>query len=1154
MDICTIIASNYVAFARVLAHSHRRRHPESRRFALVIDDHQGRIDAAAEPFELITPADLDIEHFDRMAALYNVLELSTAVKPWLLRHLLGERGCETVAYLDPDIEIFDRLDEIDALAREHRLVVTPHLTAPMPRDGRKPSETDILIAGSYNLGFIGLAPSPDTTALLDWWAERLETDCVIAPERGYFVDQRWMDFAPGLVPTLAVLRDPGYNVAYWNLPSREVEQAGDGWTVNSRPLRFFHYSGFDPRRPDELSKHQDRIALGERPVLRDLCARYAEQLLREGYEQAQRWPYGYDELPGGVRLDAACRLAIRRAIEAGELDASPFTEQGAEALLDYLTSAPGRGGARGVSRYLLALRELEPDLRAAFPDLAGDDGRRYVGWAQTIGRSRVPIPEALVPGARRRSGAPAAGPNGVNVAGYFRSIVGVGEAARQVVGALQSAGVEVATVELDASASRQDESLGAGPGGSARHGVNLICVNADVLVPFADKVGPEFFAGRYSIGMWWWEVSTFPERWMSSFEHVDEVWAGSRHVADALSAVSPVPVVHVPQPVRIEPPAPVGREALGLPDGYLFLFSFDYHSVFERKNPLAAIEAFRAAFATGEGAQLVIKTINHDQHPRDHARLVEAAAQHPDVHLYERYVSRADRDAITAGCDCYVSLHRSEGFGFTVAEAMALGRPAIVTAYSGTMDFTTAANSYLVDHELVPIGPGADPYPPDGVWAAPDVEHAARLMRAAFEDPEEARRKGERAREDLAERHSPEAAGRIMRARLDRIRGPAAVARRPAPVPGSFDVAHARSRAATGPPTPASYRFGKPQQFARQALLRGLKPYTAHARTVDLELIRGLEAVDRSVVAADDRITNLAGQVDELRADLGRALGFLASFGVGDGAAHGDALGLGGWPEAPLEPWTPEYFARHGEYVTRALDDPALLNLLKSGRPLPPGYGVGFDERVVEFPWTLTRDLGGRVLDAGSTLNHPNVLIRVRPRVDDLHIVTLAPETQAFPFIDVSYLYADLRELPIRDATYDRVLSISTLEHVGMDNTQYGDTSPRSSDPRADLVAAISELRRVLKPGGTLYVTVPYGRPADLGWQRVFDAEGLEALVEAFAPAEQKREFFRYTAAGWERSSAGEATGAEYRDHFSDPTPAPDRAVAARAIACLALR
>jgi SAM-dependent methyltransferase len=1159
VDVCTIIAANYAPFARVLAESLREHHPEATCHVLVIDDHDGRLDPAREPFELVTPAELDIEHFERMAALYDVLELSTAVKPWLLRHLLNVRGCQTLAYLDPDIQLFDRLDELEALLHEHRLVVTPHLTAPMPRDGRKPSETDILIAGTYNLGFIGLAPGPDTDALLDWWGERLETDCVVAPERGFFVDQRWIDFAPGLVPSFHVLRDPGYNVAYWNLPSRQVRRRGEGWEVNGRPLRFFHFSGFDPRRPQQLSKHQDRIRLSREPAVRELCERYAQRLLGHGFEAAVGWPYGYARLPDGTPLDPAIRRAFRHAVEAGALKRGPFSPRGAEELLRWLQASPNGGGP---NRYLLALRETRPDLQAAFPQVPGPDSERLTAWAQSLGPAQLGVPAALVAGAQSRNGhGPAAPALGVNVTGYFQSVLGVGEAARQVVDALEAAEVPVSTVGLVAGRSRQEEELGRARGARQRHPINLLCVNADVLPAFADEMGPEFFAGRHSIGLWWWEVSTFPERWLSSFDHVDEVWVGSRHIADALAPVSPVPVVPIVQPVVVGDPAPMSRQALGLPEGFLFLFSFDYNSVFERKNPLAVVDAFAAAFppGSGAGAALVLKTINHEHDPDNHALLRAAVDAHPDVHLVDRYVSRAERDAMVAACDCYVSLHRSEGFGFTLAEAMALGRPVIGTAYSGTLEFMTAANSYLVDYDLVPIGPGADPYPPEGEWAEPDVAHAARLMREVVEHPEEARRRGERGREDIRARHSHQAAGRVMAERLGRITAGFAARPRAAAAPGAIDLEGLRKRIAGGPPAPPRYRFGAPQRFARRLLLRALKPYTHHARSVDAELARGLESLERTLrpltvatAAADARIDDLAGQVDALRADAERAAAFAASFGLGDAAAA-DALEKGGWPEAPEVPWTPEYVERHARFVTRTLDDPALLTAFRRGRALPAGYGVGFDERVVEFPWTVTRDLTGRLLDAGSTLNHPHVLPRVRPRVDELHIVTLAPEPQAYPFLDVSYVYGDLRDLPIRDDTYDRIVSISTLEHVGMDNSQYGDGASASVEAALDLRAAVGELRRVLRPGGTIFVTVPYGVAADLGWQQVFDAGGLEELVEAFGPVEQRREFFRYDEHGWRRARAEECADAVYRDPFKDP-PAPDRAVNARAIACLELR
>jgi SAM-dependent methyltransferase len=1158
MDICTIIASNYVAFARVLAESYRAHHPDARCWVLVIDDYPGRIDPAAEPFEVLTPGELGIERFDRMAALYSVLELSTAVKPWLLRYLLNERGCETLSYLDPDIEVHGRLDEIDSLLRAHGLVVTPHLTAPMPRDGRKPSETDILIAGSYNLGFIGLTPGPATDELLDWWGERLETDCVVAPERGYFVDQRWMDFAPGLVPDLAVLRDPGYNVAYWNLPSRQVRRAGDRYTVNGRPLRFFHYSGFDPGRRDQLSKHQDRILLSEEPALRELCGRYADRLLAAGHREAQSWTYTYDRLGDGTPIDAAVRAGCRAAVEAGELHGSPFTVEGARELIAWLNQPADVGAPSGVSRYLAALHASRPDLQRGFPDLAGSDGARFATWAHVFGRATLPIPPALLgEGGNGDGDLP---PVGVNVAGYFGSVLGVGEAGRQVIAALQASGLSVATIGLNAERSQQDLALGPNAGGEAKFPVNLICVNADVLGAFADQAGPDFFEGRYSIGLWWWEVSTFPDRWLAAFDHVDEVWVGSQHVADALTPVSPVPVVKIRQPVAIPTPPALTREELGLPEGFLFLFSFDYNSVFERKNPLAVIEAFTRAFPAAEpgGPQLVIKSINHEQDESNHDRLRVATEGRDDVHLIDRYVSREERDALTAACDCYVSLHRSEGFGFTVAEAMALGRPVIATDYSGTRELVTPANGYPVPFRLVPIGVGADPYPPEGEWAEPDVDHAAALMRSVVEDPQEARRRGERARADIAERHSHQAAGRVMNERLARVLVRGARLRRGRGA-GALDTTRLRDFVAKGPIPPRAPRFGKPQVAARNALLRGLKPYAVHERMIDSEVVSSLELLDRSMqslaASTGARIDDLVGQVDQLRQGVDRALTFMQSFGLDGGAPADEALALGDFPPAPKVPWTPEYVESHRQFVCRALEDPVLLNVFNRHGPLPEGYGVGYDERVVEYPWVLTRGLSGRVLDAGSTLNHPHVLIRMRPRVDELHIATLAPENQSFPFLDISYVFADLRDLPMRDGVYDHVICVSTLEHVGMDNSQYGDDSPRSARPMDDVVAAMGELRRVLRPGGVLYVTVPYGVPEDFGWQQVFDAGRLGQLVAAFGPiAEERRGFYRYSESGWQRSTATAAAGAQYRDHFSATGLAPDRAVAARAVACLELR
>ena len=371
-----------------MARSHTRHHPGSKCYALVIDETEGFIDPAEEPFELVTIPELGIDRYDRMAALYNVLELSTAVKPWLLKHLLGERGIERLAYLDPDIQIFDPLSEVEALLRDNELVVTPHATEPMPRDGRKPSEVEILTSGVYNLGFIGMARGADTDHLLDWWAERLERDCVIDPKRGFFVDQRWIDFAPGLVDSFHVLRDPGYNVAYWNLASRELSRSGERWEVNGRPLRFFHFSGFKPDRRDHLSTHQNRVQIKPGSPLAQICDEYADELVECGYESASGWPYTYAALPNGLELDSRVRAVYREATARGEFDGSVFQPDGAQALIEYLNGPADVGGQSGVTRYLHALyEEDESSCACSSPTCAA--------WTPSIsshGRTPTPAP------------------------------------------------------------------------------------------------------------------------------------------------------------------------------------------------------------------------------------------------------------------------------------------------------------------------------------------------------------------------------------------------------------------------------------------------------------------------------------------------------------------------------------------------------------------------------------------------------------------------------------------------------------------------------------------------------------------------------------------------------------------------------------------
>ena len=890
MQICTIIAKNYLPHARVLTDSFLHEHANGTVSVLVVDDWEGYIDPAAEAFDVLGLEQIGLDDYERMAAAYDVTELSTAVKPWLLRHLIARDDYETVTYLDPDILVTDNLEEVDRLAQAEGLVLTPHFTAPIPRDGLKPTEEDILIAGAYNLGFISIRSGEESEEFLDWWSERLLEDCVIDPAGGHFVDQRWVDLVPGIWRGFHLLRDPGYNLAYWNLPARRLEADGDRFTVDGKPLRFFHFSGFDPLSPSELSRHQNRIAIDELPALSKICRTYANAVRHAGYEEARTWPYSWSTLPGGFELDTCSRRLYRRASKEARLSESPFSKRGAEKLVAYLAEPDENGGsATGVSRYLTELHETRADLRRAFPDLRGADATRYIEWARTNsdpGDFPVAIGSSGDWANAKEANGDAPPATGVNLAGYFGSEMGVGEAARQIAGAMQAAGVRMGAIEVPVDEARMPAELAALPRERAPFDVNLICVNADMVPAFAAAAGESFFANRHSIGMWFWEIEHFPARWHQSFEQLNEVWVASRHVANAIDPDASIPVRTMRLPVVPDSPKPASRAALGMPDGFCFLFVFDYRSVLNRKNPLGLIDAFEKAFGSEPNVSLVIKTVGSEFHPDEASRLREAAEGRSNVWLIERQVSTVAKNAMIASCDCYVSLHRSEGFGLTLAEAMYFGKPVIATGYSGNLDFMTEENSYLIRHRMTRIGEDALPYPADAVWADPDKSHAAKLMRQVVERPDEAAERGRLAAEDLPA-HTPRAAsGALIKQRLDEIAWSRAAAASSAengsgasaggPVPlsaggtppprGGTGVTQLRHLLEFSDP-PARPSAGRVRQSAKQAYLRLLRPYVAYQRRVNQSTLQALDELQvdltRRQAAA---IEQMRGEVEQLEA------------------------------------------------------------------------------------------------------------------------------------------------------------------------------------------------------------------------------------------------------------------------------------------------
>jgi glycosyltransferase involved in cell wall biosynthesis len=360
----------------------------------------------------------------------------------------------------------------------------------------------------------------------------------------------------------------------------------------------------------------------------------------------------------------------------------------------------------------------------------------------------------------------AAGPQGVNILAPFDYPSGLSESAQSVARSLRTAGISTLCYNVPVN-STEDDLCSPVP---ESHDVTLLHVQPDLRFEACyarARVIPR--PNAYRAGIWYWELESAPPEWARYADLIHEVWAPTEFIANALERVVPVPILPLLPGLSLDYIPRLSRAELGLPEGrYLYLFVFAMSSIVERKNPLAAIHAFARAFRNHEQVALAIKVLRGDAHPTAFRELVRAARA-AGVMVIDRVMSRAESYALINACDCYVSLHRAEGLGLTMAEAMLMGKPVIATGYSGNLSFMTPSNSLLVDYKLVPIRRFTPPYTQGSLWAEPSIEHAAKCMQWVYTHPEQARELGARAQQDLQVLFSPEAAGRRMSARLHHI-------------------------------------------------------------------------------------------------------------------------------------------------------------------------------------------------------------------------------------------------------------------------------------------------------------------------------------------------------------------------------------------------
>ncbi len=778
MKAVTICARNYLPYARVLGRSFLRSNPTASFAILLVDLLEGDELPIAD-CEVVGPWVLDLADDDlaRMSFIYDVTELSTALKPWALDWAL-KSGSDVAVYLDPDIAVYDSLKSVGEAARRRGVALTPHRLTAMPRDGLRPTEADIMCSGIHNLGFI--AVSSKGSPWLEFWKTRLLTDAVVDLPNQLFTDQRWTDWIPALFP-YEKLDDPGLNVAYWNLDERRLEDSGSGPTCAGQPLRFFHFSGYRPTTPWCLSKYvadAPRVVISDYPALAPLLRAYDSELRSLGLYDPDSAAYRYGAFDDGSPVTPWLRRRYRtellearmprsRHLEATE-PPPPDHRHGFSNLREWL-SGPSHQIV-GISRLSYWIWASRTDLQVAFPKPQTESRVAFGNWLATYAVSEGYIPEswrdtvALPPATKL----PILDEPGCNLFGYFSSVLGVGSAARALREAVAHAGLP-ATIHTSSRTMSQRSISVAQQSRGDRFPVNIVAMNADAFADWMDQWGREYKPGAHTIGYWFWELEDFPSSMHASLQYVDEIWTSSEFNADAYRAVTDLPVKVFPIPIEPSPRRPWPNLPGLTPTIGYFLFTFDYLSEVERKNPLGLIKAFGLAFPEQDGPALVIKSINGDQRRLDREKVRSAAGERGDIHLVEDYLGAEEMQALTQHAVAYVSLHRSEGLGLGMMEAMAQGTAVIATRYSGNLEFMNDSNSILIPCRQVEIGESGGYYRGLGHWADPDLSAAAAAMRSLHRDEALAEHLGEKAREDILSQFTHARAASFVQDRVREI-------------------------------------------------------------------------------------------------------------------------------------------------------------------------------------------------------------------------------------------------------------------------------------------------------------------------------------------------------------------------------------------------
>lgn len=773
----TVASKNYLRYAISLRHSFLRHNPDFTFHIVLMDKFASlqELEAShrlqAQGISIINFEDvknvIDVPHLEQMLFRFDILEMNTTIKPFMFEYFF-KQGAEKVFFIDPDIYFLSSLDAaVQALDRSD-VVLTPHILTKYTNENSDetfPNDRDILLAGIYNLGFCGLRNSSEALGLLRWWQNNLSVYGHMDVGMGMHTDQNWMNLAGIFCEKTTVLRHKGYNVAYWNLHERSVQSHDGQWLVEEDPLVFFHFSGFPSQDLDKISTHQRRQNLSKHPQLRPLFEEYKTVLAANDVPELKNSPYFYDFFRGtDRRIPSFSRRWVARRPDFSQW------------------SNPFRATADFPSYFMKTVQEVQPSGLPSIYHHALQTARRWGRETFVEDILNVKDPKVICDGIFKTTGVSAESwlsgdvelskqdSFGLNLFGGFEHQLGTSIAGRFLVQKLYNLGVPFAIRNMN---NEWHPRLGDAEMADLRkhycealpHNVNLAFYNADTLEHMSDHFRNEF-QGRKTLGLWWWEFDDhFP--FQKAFEMVDGVIACSEFVATALRKAAPqgCKVFKWKYPYMVPALSAQSsrdmRQALGFSsDDFIVYFNFDFCSSYERKNPEAVISTFSRAFKHDRAAKLLLKISNANLYKDDMAALMRAiqnSGVEQQVRLSQDVWSHGEVLKMMAQSDVYLSLHRSEGLGAGMLEAMSVGLPVVATSYGGNLDFMNSENSLLVDWKPIAVQKDFGPYRQGWTWADPQIQQAELHLRRLFEDKQMKIELGRRGKTSIVDQFRPEA-------------------------------------------------------------------------------------------------------------------------------------------------------------------------------------------------------------------------------------------------------------------------------------------------------------------------------------------------------------------------------------------------------------